>query len=85
MDMKIANTWLKKKENHLISYHSGGNKRIIDYALIPKKLFPEVIDVKVIPGEKCIAQHRLLVVKTIARVKRRQKERMNMEVEKQRY
>ena len=56
MDLVIANTMFNKGEAKKITYESGGCKTVVresDHAKLK--------DVKVIPGEACIPQHRLLV------------------------
>ena len=53
----IGNTRFIKRDSHLITYESGGNKSQIDYVLFPRKLQRFVTNVKVIPGEECAKQH----------------------------
>ena len=50
-----------KKDNHLITYQSGGCSGQVDYILLQWNKFHLVKDIKVIPGEECITQHRLLI------------------------
>ena len=57
----MGNSHFVKKDNHLITYQSGGCSSQVDYILFKKRDFKLVKDVKVIPGEECAAQHRLLV------------------------
>ena len=57
----VGNTHFHKQDNHLITYHSGGNSNQIDYILVRKSDFKQVRNTKVIPGEKVVTQHRLLV------------------------
>ena len=47
--------------SHLITYQSGNSKSQIDYILVRKRDLKSVKDVKVIPGEECTPQHKLLV------------------------
>ena len=71
----IVNTLFKKRDSHLITYASGDNRTQIDYILIRRSLRKYIRDVKVIPGDECFPQHRLLVctfqVTAKARVKRK--------------
>ena len=60
-DLVVGNTHFHKKENHLITYQSGGNSSQIDYFLVRKSDFKQVRNIKVIPGEEVVTQHRLLV------------------------
>lgn len=69
-DMRIANTFYKKREQHLITYQSGGNKTQIDYILCRRCFRREVRDCKVINGESVTSQHRLLVMDMSIRVQK---------------
>ena len=60
-DLVVGNSHFVKIDNHLITYQSGGCSSQVDYILFKKRDFKLVKDVKVIPGEECVAQHRLLV------------------------
>ena len=60
-NMVVTNTHFTKKENHLMTYNSGPYQSQVDYVLTRKQHLSMVRDVKVIPGEECIAQHHLLV------------------------
>ena len=61
-DVVVGNTHFQKKENHLITYQSGGNSRLhIDYILVRKSDFKQVCNIKVIPGKEVVTQHQLLV------------------------
>ena len=74
-DLVIGNTLFEKRDSHLITYASGDNQTQIDYILTRRRLRKSIRDVKVIPGEECLSQHRLLVcilrVTAPARVKRK--------------
>ena len=61
-DMIIANTFFKKREEHLVTFKSGTAKTQIDYFLTRKGDRKECKDCKVIPGESLTTQHRLLVL-----------------------
>ena len=58
--LKIVNTWFQKRREHLITYKSGECESQIDYVLLRKRQGIRVKDCKVIPGEECLTQHRLL-------------------------
>ena len=60
-DLLIGNTLFIKRESHLVTFQSAGRKTQIDYVLYSRKLRRDVTNVKVIPGEECASQHRLLV------------------------
>ena len=61
MDMIVCNTFFQKRDSRLITYSSGGNQSQIDYILTKKDDRKRISDVKVIPGEECALQHKLLV------------------------
>ncbi|KAL5193749.1 LINE-1 retrotransposable element ORF2 protein [Glycine soja] len=73
LDLSIANTWFKKREEHLITYKSGGTCSQIDFFLIRKSNRKYCLNCKVIPGESLTTQHRVLVmdVRIRDRAKRR--------------
>ncbi|RZC29036.1 Craniofacial development protein 2 [Glycine soja] len=50
LDLSIANTWFKKREEHLITYKSGGTCSQIDFFLIRKSDRKYCLNCKVIPG-----------------------------------
>ena len=59
--------WISCKHNvqqgrtKKITYESGGCKTVVDYILVRESDRAKLKDVKVIPGEACIQQHKLLV------------------------
>jgi len=57
----ISNTWFDKEETKKVSYESGGARTVVDYVLVRKSERANVLDVKVIPSEPCILQHKLMV------------------------
>ncbi|EYC20642.1 hypothetical protein Y032_0021g334 [Ancylostoma ceylanicum] len=61
-DLAVVNTFFKKKDEHLITYCSGGVATQIDYMLVRRKELKNIIDAKVIPSDGIAPQHRLLVM-----------------------
>jgi hypothetical protein len=59
----ICNTLFVKDENKLITYESGDGKSAIYFVLVRKSERPMVSDVKVINGEACLTQHKLVICK----------------------
>ena len=57
----VGNSYFTKKDSHLITYQSGGISRQIDYTLARRSDFKLVRDIKVIPGEEVVTQHRMFV------------------------
>ena len=74
-DLVIGNTLFKKRNSHLITYASGDHENQVDYILFRRGLRKHIWDVKVILGEECLTQHRLLVcifkIAAVPRVKRK--------------
>jgi hypothetical protein len=64
-EMIIANTWFEKEEAEIISYESGGCRTVVDYFLVSKEDKLRVGDVGAIPGEPCMAQHKLMVCELV--------------------
>ena len=75
MDLAIANTMFSKDEAKKIMYESSGSKTVFDYILVSECDHAKLKDVKVIPGEACITQNRLLVSVTQlgAKIKKKKK------------
>ena len=61
LDLIVANTWFTKSENKLVTYESDRYRTVIDYILVRRRDRLLVKDVKVIPVEECLSQHRLIV------------------------
>jgi hypothetical protein len=67
-DLMVANTLFMKEPAKLVTYESGPVKTVVDYILVSKWDRSNVINVKAIPGEECVSQHKLLIMDmTIAR------------------
>ena len=61
-DLAIANTFFRKREEHYITYMSGGNKAQIDFMMYRRSNLVEIKNCKVIPGDHVAPQHRLVVM-----------------------
>ena len=61
-DFGIVNTFYKKREDHLVTFESGYNRRQIDYFLVRRQDLGRCKNYKVILGECLMIQHRLLVL-----------------------
>jgi exonuclease III len=66
-DLVVANSMFKKRDEHLITFHSGGHRTQIDYFLIRTSDLNACKDCKVLPGEDCFSTHRLLVLDIVVR------------------
>ena len=68
--MVVGNTFFKKDDEKLITYKSGNCATVIDYAIMQKEVMKKVnLHTKVIPGEKCFSQHRLLIMDLMMELK----------------
>ena len=61
-ELVIANSIFRKKDEHLITYKSGGHATQIDYCLVRKVDRSSCLDCKVVLGTEMPTQHRLLVL-----------------------
>ena len=60
-NLVVGNTWFMKRDTHLITYKSGDVTTQIDYILLRRRDLKLVKDIKVIPYDICVPQHKLLV------------------------
>lgn len=60
-DLVVGNSFFRKSEEHMVTYQSGGHRSQIDYFLLRKSDLKHARNIKVIAGEECATQHRLLV------------------------
>ncbi|KAK3540846.1 hypothetical protein QTP86_002353 [Hemibagrus guttatus] len=61
MDMGVVNTYFQKREEHRVTYKSGGRRTQVDYILCRRGNLKEIIDCKVVVGESVARQHRMVV------------------------
>jgi hypothetical protein len=60
-DLMIANTFVRKRESHLVTFSSGHHRSQIDFVLTRREDKRACLDCKVIPGECVVSQHKLVV------------------------
>jgi hypothetical protein len=60
-DLMVANTFFIKKKSHLITFNSGQHSSQIDFVLTRREERQNCMDCKVIPDERVVTQHKLLV------------------------
>lgn len=80
MDMAVVNTYFKKKEEHLVTYKSGGRCSQIDYIMCRRGNLNEIGDCRVIPGESVTTQHRIVVCKMHLKTMRRKRVKMEHKI-----
>ncbi|KAK3548121.1 hypothetical protein QTP70_004879 [Hemibagrus guttatus] len=61
MDMGVVNTYFQKREEHRVTYKSGGRSTQVDYILCRRGNLKEISDCKVVVGECVARQHRMVV------------------------
>nr|GEX04722.1 hypothetical protein [Tanacetum cinerariifolium] len=61
-DLVVVNLFFKKRDTHLITFHSGDHDTHIDYLLMRKRDLRLCKDYKVFLGEVCFSQRRLLAL-----------------------
>ena len=69
----ILNTFFKKDSEHLITYRSGPIASQIDYLIIRQVDRPSCANIKIIPGEACVTQHRLMIANVVIKKMKRHK------------
>ncbi|XP_051800420.1 uncharacterized protein LOC127532561 [Acanthochromis polyacanthus] len=79
MEMAVVNTFFQKRQEHRVTYKSGGRSTQVDYILCRRCNLKEISDCKVVVGESVARQHRMvvcrmtLVVKKMKRAKAEQR------------
>ena len=58
----MCNTRYRKRDEHLITYSSGGRCSQLDYIMVKQREAKNLKDFKVIPGSDIVSQHRLVVL-----------------------
>ena len=76
MDLAIVNTYLKKKNEHRVTYKSGGKSTQVDYVMCRRRNLKEMCDCKVIVNEYVAKQHRMVVCKMALMVKKKKTEKV---------
>ncbi|KAK3533327.1 hypothetical protein QTP70_016033 [Hemibagrus guttatus] len=61
MDMGVVNTYFQKREEHRVTYKSGGRRTQVDYILCRRGNLKEISECKVVVGESVARQHRMVV------------------------
>ena len=59
-NLRVMNSYYRKRQEHLITYKRMGNESQIDYLLCRGHEELSIKNSKLIPGEACLTQHRLL-------------------------
>ncbi|MCJ8731212.1 hypothetical protein PDJAM_G00196770 [Pangasius djambal] len=79
-DMAVVNTYFQKREEHRLTYKSGGRSTQVDNILCRRGNLKEISDCKVVVGESVARQHRMVVCRMTLMVCK--KKRSKIEIEK---
>ncbi|KAI5099616.1 hypothetical protein C0J45_10168 [Silurus meridionalis] len=74
MKMAVVNTYFKKKEDHRVTYKSGGRCTQVDYVLCRRCNLKEIENCKVLAGDSVAREHRLVVCRMVLDVKKKRRE-----------
>ncbi|XP_051791150.1 uncharacterized protein LOC127529918 [Erpetoichthys calabaricus] len=75
MDMAVVNTYFNKREEHRVTYKSGGRCTQVDYILCRRVDLKETKDCKVVAGESVGKQHRMVACRMTLEIKKRKRVR----------
>ena len=81
MDLAIVNTYFKKKDEHRVTYKTGGKSTQVDYVMCRSKNLKEIYDCKVIVNECVAKQHRMVVCKMALMVKKKKAEKVKSKIQ----
>ena len=71
MDLAIVNIYFQKKDEHRMTYKSGGKSTQVDYVMCRRRNLKEMCDCKVILNECVAKQHGMAVCKMALMVKKK--------------
>ena len=80
MDLAIVNTYFKKKDEHRVTYKSGGKSTQVDYVMCRRRNLKEMCDCKVILNECIAKRHRMVVCKMALMVKKKKAEKVKPKI-----
>ena len=80
MDLAIVNTYFKKKDEHRVTYKSGGKSTQVDYVMCRRRNLKKMYDCKVIVNECVAKQHRMVVCKMALMVKKKKSEKVKPKI-----
>ncbi|KAI5099810.1 gastrula zinc finger protein XlCGF28.1-like [Silurus meridionalis] len=73
MEMAVVNIYFKKKEDHRVTYKSGGRCRQVDYVLCMRCNLKKIGDCKVLAGDSVARQHRMVVCRMVLETKKKRR------------
>lgn len=69
IEVTVMNTFFRKRQEHRVTYKSGGRSTQVDYILCRLCNLKEISDCKVVIGV-CVARHRIVVCRMTLVVKK---------------
>ncbi|KAK3542081.1 hypothetical protein QTP86_012133 [Hemibagrus guttatus] len=78
-DMAVVNTYFQKREEHRVTYKSGGRGTQVDYILCRRGNLKEIINCKVVMGESVARQHSMVVCRMTLMVCKKKKSKIEIE------
>ncbi|KAK3531663.1 hypothetical protein QTP70_025893 [Hemibagrus guttatus] len=81
MDMAVVKTYFQKREEHRVTYKSGGRRTQVDYILRRRGNLKEISDCKVVVGENVARQHRMVVCRMTLLVCKTKRSKIEIEKE----
>ncbi|KAK3514502.1 hypothetical protein QTP70_018662, partial [Hemibagrus guttatus] len=79
MDMAVVNTYFQKREEHRVTYKSGGRRTQVDLILCRRGNLKEISDCKVVVGESVARQHRMVVCRMTLMVCKTKRSKIEIE------
>ncbi|KAK3527310.1 hypothetical protein QTP86_020239, partial [Hemibagrus guttatus] len=79
MDMAVVNSYFQKREEHRVTYKSGGRRTQVDYILCRRGNLKEISDCKVVVGESVARQHRMVVCRMTLMVCKKKTSKIEIE------
>ncbi|MCJ8736302.1 hypothetical protein PDJAM_G00258210 [Pangasius djambal] len=79
MDMAVVNTYFQKREEHRVTYKSGGRSTQVDYILCRRGNLKEISDCKLVVGESVARQHRMMMCRMSLMVCKRKRSKTEIE------
>ena len=82
MDLAIVNiySYFKKKDEHRVTYKSGGKSTQVDYVMCRRRNLKEMCDCKIILNEGVAKQHRMVICKMCFMVKNKKAEKVKPKI-----
>eukprot|EP00064_Thunnus_orientalis_P008757 superscaffoldBa00001066_g8780 len=73
METAVVNMYFKKREEHRVTYKSGGRHKQLDYVLCRRYNLKQTADCKVVAGENVVWQHRMVVCRMTLETKKKKR------------